>query len=157
MTIDPIPDPVLHLSEDLRSALKRMMREMRRDAARQDSGLSLLQTMLLHTVGERPGTGVAELARMQQVRSPTMSAQVKALELAGLLERGAPDPQDRRRTGLQLTTEGQARLDQLHAQRMDWLSRRVARLSPVQMAALAAAIELLNIIADADTDASEQP
>lgn len=157
MTIDPIPDPVLHLSEDLRSALKRMMREMRRDAARQDSGLSLLQTMLLHTVGERPGTGVAELARMQQVRSPTMSAQVKALELAGLLERGAPDPQDRRRTGLQLTTEGQARLDQLHAQRMDWLSRRVARLSPVQMAALAAAIEPLNIIADADTDASEQP
>jgi len=157
MTIDPIPDPVLHLSEDLRSALKRMMREMRRDAARQDSGLSLLQTMLLHTVGERPGTGVAELARMQQVRSPTMSAQVKALELAGLLERGAPDPQDRRRTGLQLTAEGQASLDQLHAQRMDWLSRRVARLSPVQMAALAAAIEPLNIIADADADASEQP
>ena len=140
------PDPA-QLSEDLRSALKGLMRVMRRDAERQDSGLSLLQTMLLHSVGERPGIGVAELARMQQVRNPTMSAQVKALELAGLLARAAPDPQDRRRSGLQLTQEGQARLDQMHAQRMDWLSQRVARLSPEQMRQLAAAIEPLTLIA----------
>jgi len=140
------PDPA-QLSEDLRSALKGLMRAMRRDAERQDSGLSLLQTMLLHSVGERPGIGVAELARMQQVRNPTMSAQVKALELAGLLARAAPDPQDRRRSGLQLTQEGQARLDQMHAQRMDWLSQRVARLSPEQMRQLAAAIEPLTLIA----------
>ena len=141
------PDPA-QLSEDLRSALKGLMRAMRRDAERQDSGLSLLQTMLLHSVGERPGIGVAELARMQQVRNPTMSAQVKALEQAGLLARTAPDPQDRRRSGLQLTQEGQARLDQMHAQRMDWLSQRVARLSPDQMRQLAAAIEPLTLIAN---------
>ena len=141
-----IPDPA-QLSEDLRSALKGLMRAMRRDAERQDSGLSLLQTMLLHSVAEHPGIGVAELARMQQVRNPTMSAQVKALELAGLLARAAPDPQDRRRSGLQLTREGQARLDQMHAQRMDWLSQRVARLSPDQLRQLAAAIEPLTIIA----------
>lgn len=140
------PNPA-QLSEDLRSALKGLMRAMRRDAERQDSGLSLLQTMLLHSVGERSGIGVAELARMQQVRNPTMSAQVKALELAGLLTRAAPDPQDRRRSGLQLTAEGQARLDQMHAQRMDWLSQRVARLSPEQLRQLAAAIEPLTLIA----------
>ena len=140
------PNPA-QLSEDLRSALKGLMRAMRRDAERQDSGLSLLQTMLLHSVGEHPGIGVAELARMQQVRNPTMSAQVKALELAGLLARAAPDPQDRRRSGLQLTPEGQARLDQMHAQRMDWLSQRVARLSPEQLRQLAAAIEPLTLIA----------
>ena len=140
------PNPA-QLSEELRSALKGLMRAMRRDAERQDSGLSLLQTMLLHSVGERPGIGVAELARMQQVRNPTMSAQVKALELAGLLARAAPDPQDRRRSGLQLTPEGQARLDQMHAQRMDWLSQRVARLSPEQLRQLAAAIEPLTLIA----------
>ncbi|WP_323143059.1 MarR family winged helix-turn-helix transcriptional regulator [Massilia phyllosphaerae] len=144
MSTDPNP---AQLSEDLRSALKGLMRAMRRDAERQDSGLSLLQTMLLHSVGERPGIGVAELARMQQVRNPTMSAQVKALELAGLLARAAPDPQDRRRSGLQLTPEGQARLDQMHAQRMDWLSQRVARLSPEQLRQLAAAIEPLTLIA----------
>jgi DNA-binding MarR family transcriptional regulator len=144
------PRPVLLLSEDLRNALKGLMRAMRRDAERQESGLSLLQTMLLHSVGERPGIGVADLARMQQVRNPTMSAQVKALEAAGLLARAAPDPQDRRRSGLQLTPEGQARLDQMHAQRMDWLSQRVARLSPEQMRQLAAAIEPLTLIANAN-------
>jgi len=137
----------LHLAEDLRSAFKHLMREMRRDAERQDSGLSLLQTMLLHSVDEHPGIGVAELARMQQVRNPTMSAQVKALESAGLLERGAPDPQDRRRSGLQLSAAGQQRLHALRSQRLDWLAQRVARLSPAQLAALAAAIEPLNLIA----------
>jgi DNA-binding MarR family transcriptional regulator len=147
MTTPPVSSQVQQLSEDLRGALKRMMREMRRDAERQDSGLSLLQTMLLHSVGEHPGIGVAELARMQQVRNPTMSAQVKALEDAGLLARAAPDPHDRRRSGLRLTAPGQARLDQLQARRMDWLSQRVARLSPDQLAALAAAIEPLHIIA----------
>ncbi len=141
------PDPVQQVSEDLRTALKSLMRAMRRDAERQDSGLSLLQTMLLHSVGEHPGIGVAELARMQQVRTPTMSPQVKALESAGLLARSAPDPQDRRRSGLQLTREGQARLEELRARRIDWLSQRVARLSPDQLRQLAAAIEPLTIIA----------
>lgn len=147
MTTSPTSSQVQQLAEGLRGALKGMMRAMRRDAERQDSGLSLLQTMLLHSVGEHPGIGVAELARMQQVRNPTMSAQVKALEQAGLLARSAPDPQDRRRSGLRLTASGQARLDQLQARRMDWLSQRVARLSPDQMTALAAALEPLDIIA----------
>jgi DNA-binding MarR family transcriptional regulator len=76
-----------------------------------------------------------------------MSAQVKALEEAGLLERGAPDPEDRRRTGLQLTAAGQAITDEMHAQRLDWLVQRVNRLDAAQKAALAAAIEPLKLIA----------
>lgn len=138
----------LALSEELRTAFKRLMREMRRDAERHDTGLSLLQTMLLATIGEHAGIGVAELARMQQVRSPTMSAQVKALEAAGLVERAAPDPDDRRRTGLQLTAAGDRRLQALRSERLDWLARRVARLAPGQLDALAAAIEPLNLIAE---------
>ena len=135
------------MSEDLRSAFKGLMRAMRRDAERQDSGLSMLQTMLLHAIGEHPGIGVAELARMQQVRSPTMSAQVKALEAAGLVARAAPDPDDRRRAGVLLTGAGEERLHALRSQRLDWLAHRVARLSPAQMAALAAAMEPLELIA----------
>lgn len=127
---------------------KRLMREMRRDAERQDTGLSLLQTMLLAAIGEHAGIGVAELARMQQVRSPTMSAQVKALEAVGLVERAAPDPDDRRRTGLQLTAAGEQRLQALRSERLDWLARRVARLDSGQLDALAAAIEPLNLIAE---------
>jgi len=141
------PDQVLQLSEDLRSAFKLLIREMRRDATRQDTGLSLLQTMLLASIDEHPGVGVAELARMQQVRTPTMSAQIKALEIAGLVARSAPDPQDRRRSGLQLTGAGLAHLQALRSERLDWLAQRIGRLSPAQLAQLAAAIEPLNLIA----------
>ncbi len=143
----PRPDRGVQLAEDLREALKLMMREIRRDAERHTSGLSLTQAMLLGAIGHQPGIGVAELARMKDVRPPTMSAQIKALEEAGLLERGAPDPDDRRRSGLRLTAAGQALHDEMHAQRLDWLVRRVNRLDAAQMDALAAAIEPLKLIA----------
>ena len=139
-------DPLV-LAENLRNAFKLLMREMRRDAERQDTGLSMLQTMLLAAIAEHPGIGVAELARMQQVRSPTMSAQVKALEAAGLVARAAPDPDDRRRIGLVLSQAGEQHVQALRSQRLDWLAQRVARLAPAQLEALAAAIEPLTLIA----------
>jgi DNA-binding MarR family transcriptional regulator len=135
------------LSEQLRNAFKLMIREMRRDSDPGADGLPLMQTMLLVSVAEHPGVGVAELARMQQVRTPTMSAQVKALVDAGLVARDAPDPDDRRRSGLQLTAAGQDRLREVHARRIDWLAQRIARLTPAQVDALAAAIEPLTLIA----------
>jgi DNA-binding MarR family transcriptional regulator len=136
------------LSEDLRSALKGIVRQMRRDTERQDQGLSLMQAMLLHLIHEHPGIGVAELARMQQVRSPTMSSQVKALEAAGLVERAAPSAQDRRRSGLHVSQAGHDAMRQLRDRRHDWLSQRIARLSPAQMEALSGAVDALNILAD---------
>lgn len=138
---------VEHLSEDLRTALKGIVRRMRRDTERQEQGLSLMQAMLLHLIHEHPGIGVAELARMQQVRSPTMSGQVKALETAGLVTR-APLADDRRRSGLHVNQVGHAALRHLRDQRHDWLSQRIARLSPDQMEALAGAVDVLNILAD---------
>jgi DNA-binding MarR family transcriptional regulator len=140
-------DQIARLSEDLRTALKGIVRQMRRDTERQEQGLSLMQAMLLHAIHEHPGIGVAELARMQQVRSPTMSGQVKALETAGLVERAAQE-HDRRRSGLHVSPAGHAALRQLRDRRHDWLSQRIARLSPGQMAALADAIDALNILAD---------
>ena len=139
---------VERLSEDLRTALKGIVRQMRRDTERQEQGLSLMQAMLLHVIHEHPGIGVAELARMQQVRSPTMSGQVKALEEAGLVERAAPMAHDRRRSGLHVSPAGHKALRQLRDRRHDWLSQRIARLTPDQMEALAGAIDALNFLAD---------
>jgi len=139
---------VERLSEDLRTALKGIVRQMRRDTERQEQGLSLMQAMLLHLIHEHPGIGVAELARMQQVRSPTMSGQVKALEASGLVARAAPQEHDRRRSGLHVSPAGHTALRQLRDRRHDWLSQRIARLSPDQMEALAGAIDALNFLAD---------
>jgi DNA-binding MarR family transcriptional regulator len=144
----PRNERVDRLSEDLRSALKGIVRQMRRDTERHEQGLSLMQTMLLHLIHEHPGIGVAELARLQQVRSPTMSSQVKALEAAGLVERAAPLAQDRRRSGLHVSQAGHTALRQLRDRRHDWLSQRIARLSPDQMEALAGAVDVLTILAE---------
>jgi DNA-binding MarR family transcriptional regulator len=142
---------VARLSEDLRTALKGIVRQMRRDTERQEPGLSMMQAMLLHLIHEHPGIGVAELARLQKVRSPTMSGQLKALEAAGLVQRGAAPAQDRRRSGLTVSPGGIAALQQLRDRRHDWLSQRIARLAPAQLDALAGAIDALNVLADHDT------
>jgi DNA-binding MarR family transcriptional regulator len=150
MMTHPRHEQIGRLSEALRTALKGLVRQMRRDTERQEQGLSLMQSLLLHQIHEHPGIGVAELARMQQVRSPTMSGQVKALEEAGLVERAAPQADDRRRSGLCVSPAGTRALQQLRDRRHDWLSQRIARLSPAQLDALAGAIDALNILADHD-------
>jgi DNA-binding MarR family transcriptional regulator len=137
---------VLAVAEDLRLVLKRLVREMRRDVSENGGEIPLVQYMLLAVIQEQPGIGVAELARMENVRAATMSGHVKALETAGLVERSAPDPQDRRRSGLQATARGTQCIEALREQRRDWMSRRIARLAPAQLAALEASIEPLNEI-----------
>lgn len=137
---------VLAVSEELRLALKRLMREMRRDASENGGDIPLVQYMLLAIIQDQPGIGVAELARMENVRAATMSGHIKSMEEAGLVERTAPDPQDRRRSGLQATSLGSERIEALREQRRDWMSRRIARLTPARLAALEAAIEPLNEI-----------
>jgi DNA-binding MarR family transcriptional regulator len=137
---------VLAVAEDLRLVLKRLVREMRRDVSENGGEIPLVQYMLLAVIQEQPGIGVAELARMENVRAATMSGHVKALEAAGLVERSAPDPQDRRRSGLKATARGTQCIEALRERRRDWMSRRIARLAPAQLAALEAAIEPLNEI-----------
>jgi len=134
------------VSEELRLVLKRLVREMRRDASENGGDIPLVQYMLLSIIQEQPGVGVAELARLENVRAPTMSGHVKSMEEAGLVGRSAPDPQDRRRSGLLVTGLGAERLEALRESRRDWMANRVKRLTPAQLAALEAAIEPLNEI-----------
>ena len=142
-TISAIPERALALSDELRVAFKRLMRSMQREGGELATNVSMMQYMLLALVQEQPGIGVAALARLQNVRGPTISAQIKSLEEAGLVERSAPDPLDKRRSGLQLSAGGLRTLDTLRARRRDALARRIARLSPEQTDALAAAMQPL--------------
>lgn len=141
--IPAIPEHALMLSDDLRLAFKRLMRSMQREGGELTPNVSMMQYMLLALVQEQPGIGVTALARLQNVRGPTISAQIKSLEEAGLLERSAPDPLDKRRSGLQLSAGGLRTLDTLRTRRRDALARRIALLSPEQTDALAAAMQPL--------------
>ncbi|GAB2876121.1 MarR family transcriptional regulator [Pseudoduganella ginsengisoli] len=146
-TEPPISPHALALSDSLRMVLKQLVRELRRESTEADQGLAPMQAMLMVIIQEQPGIGVAELARLENVRGATMSGHVKALEAAGMVERSAPDPQDRRRSGLQLTERGVQAIKALRDRRRDWMARRIARLTPQQLDALAAAIGPLNEIA----------
>lgn len=147
MTTD-IPQHAVALADELRTALHHVFRRLRQESDDEPSGLTLQQKMLLVTISQSPGIGVAELARQEKLRGPTMSGHIKALEALNLVKRDAPDPQDRRRSGLLLTEHGAAVLDDLRTRRRDWLARRLAQLPPEGAAALRNALVYLNEIGE---------
>lgn len=116
------------LADDLRQCLRQLVRRLRQEDEHDGSGLPLQQKKVLNAIAGEPGIGVAALARREDVKGPTMSGQVKSLETAGLVQRTAPDPDDRRRTGLTLTAAGEALIAQLRQRRRDWLTNRISQL-----------------------------
>jgi DNA-binding MarR family transcriptional regulator len=143
-----VPERAVELANELRGALKALLREMRRDSGIIESEIPMAQFILMVTLSENPGIGVVELARLEKVSGPTISAHVKALHLAGFVERVGADPADRRRNGLRLSAMGEQKIAELRDQRRDWIARRIARLSPAGMDAIAAAIGPLKEIAE---------
>jgi len=128
----------MDLAEALRLVLRRLLRQLRRES--HDLGLSGLQMILLAAICERPGIGVGELARLENLRGPTVSAQIKAMEAAGIVRRKTPNPDDRRRVGLVATEKGSAIVTALRRSRADWLTRKLAELTPEARQAIRDAI-----------------
>jgi len=149
MTTDPpIPPHALELANELRAALQHVFRRLRQEGDHDPSGLSLQHKLLLSTISQHPGIGVAELARLEKVRGPTMSGHIKSLEHAGLVRRSAPDPDDRRRSGLELSEQGSRLLAEVRERRRDWMARKLAQLPPEGAAAMRQAISYLHELGD---------
>ena len=150
MTVAVQPPPareIVALADTLRLALMRLSRRLRNEA--QKAGLSAQDAILLGLVKTRPGIGVSGLADAEQTSRPTMSGHVKRLEAEGLLERGE-DVEDGRRCGLTLTPAGVRKLEQIRAQRNDWLAKRLARLDPAEREQLTTAAQALLKLASVD-------
>ncbi len=149
MTKEPaIPKQAIALADELRTALHHVFRRIRQEGDNDPHGLTLQHKLLLSTISKAPGIGVAELARMEKLRGPTMSGHIKALENAGLVRRDVPNPDDRRRVGLLLTTQGEAVIEDIRSRRLDWLARKLAQLPPEGAQALRHAIQYLNEIGE---------
>jgi DNA-binding MarR family transcriptional regulator len=142
----PSEKDILPLTDELRSALLRVSRALRREAQR--AGVSALDAQILGVVKKRPGVGVSELADHEQMTRASMSGHVKRLEAAGWIARTADQAEDRRRVGLALTAKGGKALDAIRRRRNDWLAAGLARLSADERAALAAAIAPLRRLAE---------
>jgi DNA-binding MarR family transcriptional regulator len=137
---------ILPLADALRPALLKASRSLRREAQR--AGVSALDAQLLGAVKKRAGIGVSELAEREQMSPASMSGHVKRLQQAGWIAKGAAEGDDRRRVGLTITATGTKALEAIRRRRNDWLAARLARLSPAERAALAAAAEPLARLAE---------
>ncbi len=141
----PPPDVLddgIALADALRPALYRLYRALRRESGA--LGITPLQNLILAAIAKTPGIGVAALAQQENLRGPTISGHIKALEAARLVTRAAPDLRDRRRTGLLVTAEGRHLVDTLRRRRRDWLAAQLAALPPEARQAIRAAIAPLN-------------
>jgi len=138
MRFTPHSSAIIALAEELRPALLRASRALRREAQR--AGVSALDAQLLNALRKRPGAGVAELADGEQMTRPSMSGHVKRLEAAGWIARDGPGGhRDGRRVGLRLTSAGEKALEAIRRRRNDWLALRLAAIGDEGRAALAAA------------------
>jgi DNA-binding MarR family transcriptional regulator len=139
---------VVDLADALRPALLRLSRRLRQEAHK--AGLSAQDAVVLGLVKNRPGIGVSGLADAEQTSRPTMSEHVRRLEAAGLLNRGV-DAEDARRSGLTLSPAGARKLEQIRAQRNDWLAKRLAKLESGERERLALAAGALLKLASVES------
>jgi DNA-binding MarR family transcriptional regulator len=86
-----------------------------------------------------------DLARAEQVRPPTMSRIVDALEAAGLAHR-RPNERDRRAVLIEATAKGIAMLKQGRKRRVRFLAARLARMSAAELSSLESSIKAIQKI-----------
>jgi DNA-binding MarR family transcriptional regulator len=131
---------VAALADRLHSAAIHLLRGVRREDAA--AGVPPAQLSALSVLVFGGPTTLARLAEAEQVRPPTMSRIVAALEVAGLVER-SPHPSDARSALLSPTAAGRAMLVAGRRRRVGVLEARLRALPARDLANLARAADVL--------------
>jgi DNA-binding MarR family transcriptional regulator len=126
------------LASRVRLALVPLSRQLRQ----QNIDLTATQASALATISRRQPLTVGDLARAEHVSSPMITKVVRALEAAGLVRKEV-DPVDRRVSLLSLTSDGTKRLERSRTRKNAWLAKRLRSLEASEIAALEAAIPVL--------------
>ena len=124
----------------LRPTLLLLTRKHRKEHA--PLGITGGQAALLHSIRSHPGIGVRELAELEGVSAPAMSAYVDRLQAAGLVGRSRSE-RDRRRVELEVTEDGLRILRSARSRRTAWLAARLRRLEPEELESVEAALPAL--------------
>jgi DNA-binding MarR family transcriptional regulator len=128
------------IADRLHSAAIHLLRRLRTEDTA--SGLTAPRLSALSVIVFGGPLTLGALAAAEQVRPPTMTRLVTALERGGLVTR-EPDPDDRRQVLLRATPAGRKLLEEGRSRRTATLARRLAALPPEDMAALSRAASLL--------------
>ena len=133
------------LAHDLRLATMRLARRLRQE--RGDHGLGLGQLSVLATLHREGPLTAGDLAAAEGVRPPSMTKTLGLLADADYITR-TPDPADRRQVVISLTQAAHQLLHEDRRRRDEWLAARLRSLSADERAALAAALPVLEVLAE---------
>ncbi len=117
----------------------RLARRLRQQG---ESAASPTQLAALATIEREGPLTLGELAAIERVRPPTITAAVGRLEEQGLVRRRA-DRRDRRVAHVEITAPGRRLLAESRSRKTAYLERRLAALSAGERHTLAEAAEIL--------------
>ena len=132
------------VADRLHSAAIHLLRRLRRED--DASGVSAPRLSALSVLVFGGARTIGDLAKVEQVRVPTMSRLVAALEDDGLVQR-VPDAGDKRVVYVEASAAGKALLHAGQRRRVAALTADIARLSSAERRAVLAAIPLIEKLA----------
>ena len=144
MSIAPHPDPET-LAELLHSTAIRLLRIVRR--MDESSGLTTPRLSALSVIVFNGPITLGQLAQAEQVRPPTMTRIVNALEEQELVVK-AQDPSDGRVIRIVATSKGKRLLIRGRARRVQLLAEQVRHLEKVEQENLSAALVTIQKLSD---------
>jgi DNA-binding MarR family transcriptional regulator len=125
---------------ELGDAVARINAHIRRDVV--EAGVSLARARTLATLHRDGPRRLTDLALLEQVAQPTMSALINRLEVDGLISRGG-DARDGRTVVVSITDAGRECLGRLIERRSRSLERSLDQLPDEDRNAIAAALPAL--------------
>jgi DNA-binding MarR family transcriptional regulator len=137
------PTAAADLADRLHSAAIHLLRRLRRED--DASGLPAPQLSALSVIVFGGPVTLGALAAAEQVRPPTITKLVAALEADGLVER-EPDDTDRRIVRVRATARGTKLLQEGRRRRVAALTTSLAELSAADRAKLTAALPVLESV-----------
>ena len=130
-------------ADRLHSAAIHLLRRLRREDTA--TGLAPARLSALSVLVFGGPMSLTALAAAEQVKAPTMTKVVQALEKEGLVRRGG-NPDDRRGTVLAATAKGRRIMEEGRRRRIERLAADLASLPAADRAALRNAAEILEKI-----------
>jgi DNA-binding MarR family transcriptional regulator len=139
-----VPDADIDVTR-LRVALARLSRRLRRHEL---AGLTPTQLAALATIEKTGPMRLGDLAAAEGIAPSTLTRLVTALEDSGYVRRCA-DPSDARASTITITAHGHDALERIRTESTLMLTASLELLTPEQRSALAAALPVLEQLAEA--------
>ncbi len=127
------------LANTLRPTVTRLARRLRQQ---DHTGLGPTITAALSSINKHGGLTHGELAAIEQVAPPTITAVVGKMETLGLVTRET-DSNDRRVTRIRITPAGVDQLDEVRNRRTSWLASQLSALTDDERQRLSDAVDVL--------------